>query len=73
MVFKIKFLASAVRLMALWWQAKILLQVLFLILPESLAFWAGFIFLGEFNAFCRLAALTVTLWHVHYHVLALPY
>lgn len=67
-----KFLASAVRFMALWWQAGTLSQALSLILPASLAFRAGFIFLGEFNAFCRLTALTGALWQVHYQVLALP-
>lgn len=30
-------------------------------------------FLGEFNPLCRLIAPKGTLWHVHYHVCALPY
>lgn len=70
-VFKINFLASAVRFMALWWQVGILSQALFHILPAPRALWEHF--LGEFNPLCRLTAPKVTLWHVHYHVCALPY
>lgn len=70
-VFKINFLASAVRFMALWWQVGILSQALFHILPAPRALWEHF--LGEFNPLCRLIAPKGTLWHVHYHVCALPY